>query len=67
VTIPAIKAVAIGDTMPDLSGVPKRLLMPLLSRKDISVTISGEGYVASQSPAAGSPVPPGTQVRLELK
>jgi cell division protein FtsI (penicillin-binding protein 3) len=67
VTIPAAKPIAIGDTMPDLTGVPKRLLMPLLSRKDIAVSISGEGYVASQSPAAGSPVPPGTQVKLELR
>jgi len=67
VTVPAVKAVAIGDTMPDLSGVPKRLLMPLLSRKDISVTISGEGYVASQSPAPGTAVTPGTQVKLELR
>jgi cell division protein FtsI (penicillin-binding protein 3) len=67
VTIPAIKSVAIGDTMPDLSGVPKRLLMPLLSRKDISVTMSGEGYVVSQSPAPGSPVPQGTRIVLEFR
>jgi cell division protein FtsI (penicillin-binding protein 3) len=67
VTLPAVKVVAIGDIMPDLTGVPKRLLMPLLSRKDISVTITGEGYVASQSPAPGSPVPSGTRVQLELR
>jgi cell division protein FtsI (penicillin-binding protein 3) len=67
VSLPAVKGVAIGDTMPDLSGVPKRLLMPLLSRRDISVTISGDGYVSGQSPAPGSPVPPGSQVRLELR
>jgi cell division protein FtsI (penicillin-binding protein 3) len=67
VTIPAVKGVAIGDVMPDLTGVPKRLLMPLLSRKDISVAIEGEGYVASQSPAPGSPVTPGARIKLELK
>jgi cell division protein FtsI (penicillin-binding protein 3) len=67
VALPAVKSVAIGDTMPDLTGVPKRLLMSLLSRKDISVTITGEGYVASQSPPPGSPVPAGTEVRLELR
>jgi cell division protein FtsI (penicillin-binding protein 3) len=67
VRIPPTKGVAIGDTMPDLTGVPKRLLLPLLSRKDITVTIAGEGYVASQSPAPGSPVPPGCRITLELK
>jgi cell division protein FtsI (penicillin-binding protein 3) len=67
VSLPPVKGVAIGDTMPDLTGVPKRLLMPLLSRKDISVTISGEGYVASQSPAPGSAVPPGSRITLELR
>jgi cell division protein FtsI (penicillin-binding protein 3) len=67
VAIPPAKAATIGDTMPDLTGVPKRLLMPLLSRKDISVKISGEGYVVGQSPAPGSPVPPGTEIVLELR
>jgi cell division protein FtsI (penicillin-binding protein 3) len=67
VAIPPAKAATIGDTMPDLKGVPKRLLMPLLSRKDISVKITGEGYVVGQSPAPGSPVPPGTEIVLELR
>jgi cell division protein FtsI (penicillin-binding protein 3) len=67
IALPPVKAVAIGDTMPDLAGVPKRLLMPLLSRKDISVSIKGEGYVVSQSPAPGSAVGPGEAIVLELK
>lgn len=67
VAIPPIKPIVIGDTMPDLVGVPKRLLMPLLARKDISVKLSGEGYVASQSPAPGSPVPAGAEIVLELR
>lgn len=67
VAIPAVKPATIGDTMPDLTGVPKRLLMPLLSRKDITIKLNGEGYVVSQSPAPGSPVPPGTEVVLELR
>jgi cell division protein FtsI (penicillin-binding protein 3) len=67
VAIPPIKPIVIGDTMPDLTGVPKRLLMPLLARKDISVKLSGEGYVASQSPAPGSPVAAGAEIVLELR
>jgi cell division protein FtsI (penicillin-binding protein 3) len=67
VRLPQARGVTIGDTMPDLKGVPKRLLMPLLARKDISVAIAGDGYVASQKPAPGSPVTPGCKIELELK
>ena len=67
VRLPRTQGVTIGDSMPDLAGVPKRLLMPLLARKDIVVSISGDGYVARQSPAPGSPVPAGTRIELELK
>jgi len=67
VRLPKTQGISIGDTMPDLTGVPKRLLMPLLARKDISVSISGDGYVAHQSPAPGSPVPQGARIELELR
>jgi cell division protein FtsI (penicillin-binding protein 3) len=67
VTIPAVKPIAIGDTMPDLTGAPKRLLMPLLARKDIRVKMNGEGYVVSQSPAAGAAIKPGTELILEFR
>jgi cell division protein FtsI (penicillin-binding protein 3) len=67
ISLPAVKALTIGDTMPDLKGAPKRLLMPLLARKDISVTMSGEGYVVSQSPAPGSPIATGVHIELEFK
>ena len=60
-------AVGIGSTMPDLRGVPKRLLLPLLSRRDLKISITGEGYVARQSPAAGSPVRSGETIVLELE
>jgi cell division protein FtsI (penicillin-binding protein 3) len=67
VTIPQLAPAAIGDTMPNLQGMPKRLLLPLLGRKDLKVRISGEGYVVRQSPAPGSPVPAGSSIELELK
>ncbi|HET7838119.1 MAG TPA: penicillin-binding protein [Rectinemataceae bacterium] len=67
VTIPKPEAVSVGQVMPDLTGTPKRLLLPLLVRKDILVHISGEGYVVGQKPAPGSPVAPGTEIFLELK
>jgi cell division protein FtsI (penicillin-binding protein 3) len=67
VKIPAVVPVAIGDTMPDLTGVPKRLLVPLLARKDIKVKMNGEGYVVAQSPAPGAAVSSGTEVILEFR
>ena len=67
VTIPAVLPVTVGDTMPDLTGKPKRLLMPLLARKDLRVRMNGEGYVVSQSPAPGAAVTPGTELVLEFR
>lgn len=57
----------IGELMPDLEGYPKRLLTPLLSRTDITVEISGEGWVVRQIPAPGSPIKEGTMILLELE
>ena len=67
VVLPHLEPAVIGDSMPNLIGTPKRLLLPLLERRDITVKMSGEGYVSSQSPPAGSPVEKGAVIELELK
>ncbi len=67
VRLPRLEGVTIGSTMPDLAGTPKRLLLPLLERKDIVVIIKGEGYVVGQSPAPGTPVSAGSRIELELR
>ena len=67
VSLDSISPVGIGKVMPDLRGVPKRLLLPLLERSDITVRIKGDGYVAGQSPAPGSAVSAGSVIELELK
>lgn len=67
ITLPRLSPVTIGQTMPDLRGTPKRLLVPLLGRSDIVVKISGEGYVESQSPAPGTPISEGSVIELLLK
>ena len=59
--------VTVGDTMPDLRGTPKRLLLDLLSRTDITVKLTGDGYVTTQSPAAGTPVVKGMIIELTLE
>ena len=57
----------IGEVMPDLLGLPKRRLLGLLARTDLVVLVQGEGYVARQSPAAGTPVAPGDRITLWLE
>jgi len=60
-------AIDIGGTMPDLSGVPKRLLTSLLTRRDLIIDLQGDGYVAEQSPAPGTPVESGMTIVLRLR
>jgi cell division protein FtsI (penicillin-binding protein 3) len=59
--------VEIGPVMPDLTGTPMKLLLPLLLRKDISVTIKGSGFVAKQDPPPGTQIANGTRIVLELR
>ena len=65
IRIPA--AVSVGAQMPDLTGTPKRLLLPLLQERRLKVRITGEGYVVRQSPAPGTPLPEGSAITLELE
>lgn len=67
ISIASSSPVVLGDTMPDLTGVPKRDLMLLLRRKDLSVQIKGDGYVKSQSPVAGTPITENMQIELYLE
>ena len=59
--------VVLGTTMPNLIGTPKRLLLNLLMRTDITVKLTGDGYVTSQSPAAGTPIVKGMLIELTLE
>ncbi len=61
------KPATIDETMPNLIGTPKRLLLNLLTRKDIAVQITGDGYVCHQEPPAGTPVKEGMIIELTLK
>ena len=53
--------------MPDLTGTPKKLLLPLLLREDLSVTIRGSGFVVKQDPPPGTRIEKGARILLELK
>mgnify|MGYP006275839129 CR=1 FL=1 len=57
----------IGDTMPDLVGLPKRVLLPLYEDDRFAIDIRGTGWVVAQDPDAGSAIESGTTIRLELE
>ncbi|MFQ3619407.1 MAG: penicillin-binding transpeptidase domain-containing protein [Spirochaetales bacterium] len=65
--VPQISLPRINDTIPDFTGLPKKALLPLLSRKDLKVIISGSGWVYKQTPPPGTPFRPGMELILELK
>jgi cell division protein FtsI (penicillin-binding protein 3) len=67
IPVPRNRPVEIGSVMPDLSGIPKRMLSALLTRTDITVLIDGDGYVITQSPPAGTPIEKGTTIELHLE
>lgn len=67
VSLPRSAPYEIGSRMPDLQGAPKRLLLGLLERRDLSVRMEGEGWVVEQEPAPGAIVGPGTEIRLVFR
>jgi hypothetical protein len=45
------------QVLPDLTGVPLREALRMLSRIEVSARINGQGMVARQQPAPGTPLP----------
>lgn len=56
-----------GKYMPDLIGLSKRELLPLISIPDISIQITGEGWVKNQKPSPGTVITNGMVISLELE
>jgi cell division protein FtsI (penicillin-binding protein 3) len=67
VSIPSVPYPVVNETVPDFTGVSKRQLLPLLLRDDLSFQISGDGWVARQSPAPGTPLTSDTVIVLEFE
>ena len=61
------KPIVLKTKMPDLTGVPKRLLLDMLLQKQYSVKINGDGYVVSQTPPAGTVLQKGMTIELNLE
>ena len=53
--------------MPNLHGVPKRMLTKLLEREDLIIRITGDGYVNSQNPEPGTQIEKGMIIELYLE
>lgn len=56
-----------GNNIPNLIGLSKREILPLISLPDISVKIQGEGWVIRQHPAPGTELKKGITITLELE
>ncbi len=54
-------------TVPDLRGLPKRSLLPLIDADGLEVVINGSGWVVEQTPAAGTPLRRGMTITVELE
>jgi cell division protein FtsI (penicillin-binding protein 3) len=67
ITIPRQNAPQIDGIVPDFTGMSKQRILPLLLRDDIAFNLSGNGWVARQSPPPGTPVTPGMVITLEFE
>jgi cell division protein FtsI (penicillin-binding protein 3) len=66
VSIPPVSYPVIHEAVPDFTGLSKRQLVPLLLNENLSVQISGDGWVIRQDPPPGTPLKADTVIRLEL-
>lgn len=57
----------IGSSVPNFTGTPKRLLIPLLERNDIRIIINGDGWVYAQNPEPGTLVTENMLIELYLQ
>ena len=57
----------VGSEMPELLGMPKRLLLPLFQKGEFDVRLKGEGYVVAQYPPPGTALKPGMVIELYLE
>ena len=67
VSLHAVSYPHVNGLIPDFTGMPKRMLQPLLSRDDLQFQIYGEGWVVRQSPLPGTPISDNTIIVLELE
>jgi cell division protein FtsI (penicillin-binding protein 3) len=57
---------AVDGVMPDLRGLSLRQALEALAPLDVRLELAGRGVLVAQSPAPGTPLPPGATCRLTL-
>ncbi|RKX88570.1 MAG: peptidoglycan glycosyltransferase [Spirochaetes bacterium] len=67
ITLNRSEMLVTGEKIPNLIGLSKRDIIPLVSIPDISVNIKGEGWVISQEPPQGTEIKKGMIINLELE
>jgi cell division protein FtsI (penicillin-binding protein 3) len=67
VTVGTPELPAFDGRIPDLTGLPKRTLLPLLAEEKLDVRIQGSGWVVEQDPPPGTPLEEGMVLRLKLE
>lgn len=61
------RTIKLDKVVPDFSGMSKKELLPLFENGSIKVKMIGNGWVVSQTPAAGTPLSEGMQIELVLE
>ena len=67
VRVSATPHLTLDGELPNLVGLPKRRLLPLLAMADLRLALHGSGYVVRQAPAPGSPLTPERTVHVWLE
>ncbi|MDR0378175.1 MAG: transpeptidase family protein [Spirochaetaceae bacterium] len=67
IVLPPNRIPVIGAAIPDFTGFSKRQLIPLILRDDLSIELSGDGWVRRQYPPPGTPFTTGMVITLELE
>ncbi len=67
VVLPPPRILAIGQRVPDFTGLSKREVMATLEGTNIPITLSGEGWVTFQFPPAGEVIDTDTALFLEFR
>ncbi|GHU59268.1 penicillin-binding protein [Spirochaetia bacterium] len=66
-SLPVTDIPQVDSYVPDFSGYSKRELAPLFLRDDLTIEMTGDGWVRRQSPEPGTPMAPDTVITLELE
>ncbi|MBE6350406.1 MAG: PASTA domain-containing protein [Spirochaetaceae bacterium] len=67
ISIDAMSNITIEDTVPNFYGVPKKLIIPLLTTSSVPISIVGDGWVVEQNPLPGTEITEQTTIELFLE